>query len=335
MRYSTVSGEYEAARAAVALMDRGYLGVLRVSGADHLDLLHRLSTNELRHLQPGQGQGNIFTNEKGRIVERTVLLRFENDVRLITHPENPQKLADWIARFIFLEDVQVENLSGDSAVLTLVGPNAAPLLERSLGLAVGDLSPWHFRRTSWHGQELVVYRTAELKPPAFDLLAPVAGLPELWDTLLAGSAGLEVQPLGLEAYDILRIEAGWPLYGQDFDEEMNPHEAGLAEFINLDKGCYIGQEVIARLDTYDKVQKRLVGFLLGDGPQPAHRDRVLKEGQEVGFLTSLCHSPCLQQNIALGYLRAKLIAPGTTVQIATKEGDVPAQVVELPFDKGE
>ncbi len=325
--YSNPAEEHTAARNAVVVMERPYFGYLKITGKDHVDLLHRLTTNELRNLQPSEGQINIFTNERGRIVDRVILHKFADEIRLTTSPQNHEKIVKWIDKFTFLEEVKVENLTEKLNMLSLFGPQSAWLLQDSFDKKFDDLSIHHFKEISWENESMMISRTDELGFMGFDLILQRESVPKLWEVLLQQGA----KPLGETAYESLRIEAGWPLYGKDFDEEINPHEAGMLPYVNFNKGCYIGQEVIARLDTYEKVQKYLMGIILESEARPNSNDAILSDDQEVGYVTSVGYSFALKKKLALGYVRTKFISEGAAVVIKSQEKLFDGKLVKLPF----
>ncbi|MFQ5823551.1 MAG: aminomethyltransferase family protein [bacterium] len=329
--YSAISEEYSTARNNVALMDRSYYGIINVFGNDHVDLLHRLTTNELRNLKSGEGQISIFTNEKGRIVDRVIMYKFEDEMRLISSPQNSEKIAAWIDKYIFIEDVKVENLTSTVRMLTLFGPKSLSLLNSMFNEEFGELPNHHFKEIQWNGHSLQLSRTEELGCPGFNLILSSNVLTELWDQILNVGSVFDLRPMGEEAYEILRIEAGWPLYEKDFNEEINPHEAQLLPYVSFTKGCYIGQEVVARLDTYEKVQKYLRGIILEGDVKTRGKDVILINGQEVGYLTSVTHSIALEKNIALGYIRTKFSSEGTEVLINSENKQIAGKIVKLPF----
>ncbi|MFQ5651897.1 MAG: aminomethyltransferase family protein [bacterium] len=331
---SKTAAETAAARQATGVMQRKSPGYLRVTGRDHVDLLHRLTTNDLRALEPGEGQITVFANEIGRIIDRVHLLKLEDAVHLITSPGNGEKIRTWIDKYIFIEDVQVQDHSDTYGVLSVFGPKSAASLHAVLDCPAEQLRDCAFTQTTWQGNRLLVQRSDELDRSGFNVIVESAVLPALLNTLLANDAGLGVQSMSEQAYEILRIEAGWPVYEQDFDEGINPHEARMWAHVNFDKGCYIGQEVIARLDTYEKVQKHLMGVALDGDTLPRAKAPVRIEDEKVGFITSAAYSYALKTNIALCYVRTKFAQPGNKVMIETEKQVQSGHLHDLPFQTG-
>ncbi len=317
--------EYAAATRGLALRDASHLSRLEVSGADHVDLLHRLTTNEMRNLQPGEGLINIFTNDKGRIVERVLLLKFSDHLLLVGSPGNNEKLASWIEHYTFLEDVKVHDQTDRTAAVQLIGPQAPAWLQRCVGVEAELLAVWCHAGGTVSGTAVTVVRLGDLWLPSYLVVADADAVTEVWDELRAEGA----EAIGESAYDMLRVESGWGAYGRELSESTNPLESGQMPFVNFNKGCYIGQEVVARLDTYDKVQRELVGFEF-EAPV-SEGSPVFVEENEVGRITSVVRSPSLGKVIGLGYVRRKLAEPGTRVLVRSDRGEVPAQLVELPF----
>jgi folate-binding protein YgfZ len=140
-----------------------------------------------------------------------------------------------------------------------------------------------------------------------------------------------VTPIGLEVFDVLRIEAGIPVYGRELREDYNPLEANLRKFVSFTKGCYIGQEVIVRLDTYNKLQRRLVGFIFDTRGGVERNARVLFNDEEIGLVTSSAFSYGIQKTIGLGYVKLQYAVPGVNLKVISKGKEIFAEVINLPF----
>ena len=265
--YSDVTTEYQAAAQDVAVHDSSYVGRLKASGDDALDLLNRLSTNLVLRLEPGQGAPTILTTDRGRILDLVGVANLDGYILLLTSPDGQQRVIDWLDKYTIMEDLTVEDLTPEISQLTALGPNSLAALESLTGASLVSLLPFHSQPAQIGGTELRIMARPLGELPAFDLLLAPEAAASVWDALL--SAG--VTPVGGEAYETLRIAQAVPQYGREMGEAYNPLETGLIGSIDFAKGCYIGQEVIARLDTYKKVQKYLVSLRFS-------ADAVVSEG---------------------------------------------------------
>lgn len=308
-------------------MDRSFLGQVVVAGADHIELLQRMTTNDLHHLDPGSAQITVFTNEKGRIVDRVHLLRLSERVRLITGPGNSRKVAEWLKKFIFIEDVNVADVSDEFGIISIFGPRSHAVVESIFATIVPASGAQQVHTTSWEHTHVAIYQSSHIGVDEFNIISSLSVLQKARKRLTERA----ITPLSAEVYRALRIEAGWPEHGVDFGENENPHEAAMLPYVNFEKGCYIGQEVVARLDTYDKVQKHLMGVLLGGDGLPDSQDVITSDGQKVGYVTSTAYSFGLGQNIALGYVKTKFARANTPVMVDSGSVRIFGKLVELPF----
>ena len=318
--------EYRAAKEGAALWDASANGRLRLQGKDALDLLHRLSTNDLLPLQPAQMAYTVLTNNKGRILDHLRVYRLEDHLLVSTSPGNAPKVAQWIDLYTFLEESTVTDVSAETAVFQLVGPKAPALVEVLTGQALED------RRVAsalLDGKAALIARDDWLSAPGYEVIVAAGDAPGLWRWLLEHGQPWGLQPLGREVFEALRIEAGVPLYGWELSEQVNPLEAGLRPSISFTKGCYIGQEVVLRLDTYRKLQRHLVRLEMEGEDVPPLGEKLLVDGKAVGTLTSASRVPGESRIVGLGLLRTAHDKPGQQVQIASTDGRWVARVIGL------
>jgi folate-binding protein YgfZ len=340
--YRGIQEEYEAATAGAALVDRSHTARLHLTGKDGLDLLHRLSTNDLLKLTPGTGAATVLTSEKGRVIELlTVIVLAPDHLLLVAGPGRSPVVAQWIDKFIFSEDAQIQDATQEYGLCYLFGPQAGAVLSGLMGASVQDLPLHHFLHTSLAQVEVLVARAVPLAGDAFYLTAKTEYLERVWSTLVHQGQEHSLAPVGEDVYEALRIEAGVPAPGLELTEEFNPWEARLDSAISLTKGCYVGQEVVARLHTYEKVQRQLVGLDLGQprpdrGLSPGDKLLALEESgryTDAGVITSAAFSPRLGRDIGLGYLRVRHAEPGKAVIALSGNGKSPVTVVALPFPR--
>ena len=328
--YSSLAEEYKALIERVGLLDRSHVGRLSVYGEDALDLLNRLSTNELMTLEVGRGVPTVLTSNKGRILDLLLVLRLEDHVLVLTSPESRQKLADWIDLYTFDEDVRVQDDAEQTAMLSLAGPGALDLLDGITGQSVSSLAPYDHLQVGIGDVDASIIRTDFARLPGYDVVVSVAEGRSLWREFLAKVEEAGGRPVGTQALETTRVEQGVPAYGKEISEEFNPLEANLLEVISFTKGCYVGQEVVTRLNTYKKVQKHLVGLRWDSDRVPEEGAKLLVDGAQVGVVTSAVLSPKDGKAIGLGYARKAYVEPGTVVDAESANGQLATEVVELP-----
>jgi folate-binding protein YgfZ len=337
-----------AARSRVALVDLSDWTRLRVTGADRLTFLHNQTTNDFKSLQPGQGTIAAIVNATARPLDLATAWVTEAAVLLLASPGMAERLLTWFDRFIFpMDRVAVTNAQDGAIAFSLIGPEASALLQ-TLGINGDDLEPHGHRPVEIAGIPVRLAAGSGLARPGFTLWIEVEDGAEnsgddlgdraaiVWQTLTGAGA----VPLGSEGWQRLRIEDGRPWPGAELTEDFNALEAGLWGAVSFQKGCYIGQETIARLDTYDGVKQYLYGFRF-DRPVAVGADLVVVDpdqpaseeaGQRAaGRLTSVLADGA-GGAIALGYLRRKAGGPGTVVTTTAADGTVAtAPAIALPF----
>lgn len=267
--------------------------IVQLTGKDAQDLLHRLSTNDLSALQIGGVVQTVLTNEKGRIVDvLSVLKTAAESLLLIGQTHGGESLRQWLEKFIIMEEARAENITNHYSHLLLYttgsqdrndwiaqNPDQFTTLERQESHAIAFIERWGIARIQ-------------------HLLCPS----ESYEMLAQMLQGLGYLTREISDYEFYRIASGIPAYPNELSIEYNPMEVGLMEMISFTKGCYIGQEVIARLDTYKKVQRKL--FRLELGAQPSHLpQRLYSGGQEVGTITSVAPSTHSGNVLALGLIK--------------------------------
>ena len=304
----TAEEQYRALTSGVAVLDRSDAGRLLLTGDDALDLLNRLSTNELVDLEVGSGAATVLTTNKGRIVDLLHVHRREDRLLVFTSPENQQRVAEWIDFYTFVEDVTVEDATGETAMLSLTGLSSTKFLDELTDGQTSSLATYGRLSTRISDVAIEVYRSDFLGAPSFDIVVDAEHRDNLFDVLTDNGA----TPAGADVIEAFRVQRGIPAFGKELTEDYNPHEANLVHHVSFSKGCYIGQEVIARLQTYKKVSKYLVG-LRWEGDGLAEGSFLIHEGRRVGIVTSVARLPHTGANVGLGYVRKEFVDDGTTV----------------------
>ena len=321
------------ARLVAGIADLTATGRIKITGADRIDLLQRISTNDLSALGPGGFAPTLFVTAKGRIIDRALVIHRGDALLLLTAPAGRERLRAWIERTIFSEDFQMTDLSGETAAFALSGPGAARIVSEVCGVRTAALAPGCSLNLPIADVETTVAPFDGL-PSGWIFIAETPGIREVYAHVLRCAEPLGAIPIGEDDAEVLRVEAGIPADGHELTEDWNPWEAGVRESFSLTKGCYTGQEVIARLDTYEKVQRGLVGLRFGAAPELATPARVYGVDaavgeKELGMLTSAVASDRFEETIGLAIIRRAFGTAGTAVTIG--EGRLPAIVAELPF----
>ena len=307
----------------VAVFSPQFGSTYRHVGPDALDLLHRLTTNSIIDIPNGSARRTILTNEKGRIVDVFwVLKRSDEELLLVTDSMEPSLMRDWIDRFTIIEDAELINVSDFLTRWYVVGTNASDALNQAFTeLDFADCGVGELRGMDVvEGGVVLFLRTDAAGQETWLVIGSAPATPEISSRF--EKAEIESAPNKL--FDHIRISNKVPIAGFDLTENVNPLEAGLPDLIDFEKGCYIGQEVIARLDTYDKVQRLLVGFSqtdLTNGVQSIEiGDDILSDngGRRVGWVTSVAQKPRTNELIGLAYLRKTHAQPGSVM--ITSEG---------------
>jgi len=315
----------DAVHTSMAWVDRTLWGRIQVSGADRLRFLHNQTTNNLESLRSGQGCETVFVTSTGRTIDLVSAYVLEDAVLLLTSPGFDQRLIEWMDRYIFFADqVELKNITAQTACLTLMGSHGDALLESwGAGAIVGQPLNQH-QVFSIAGIETRISVGTGLALPGYTLFTAAAEADSLRQLLSAQAPQLDEA-----AWEQLRIQQGRPLPDRELTEDYNPLEAGLWHTISLSKGCYIGQETIARLHTYRGVKQQLWGVRLNRWAEP--ETPVVAGDEKIGKLTSCVAVPLSsgseQGYQGLAYIRTKAVAPGLTVQIGNSQGEL----VALPY----
>jgi aminomethyltransferase len=336
---SLISAGYSAALEGAALYDEPAAGRIFMRGRDRADLLHRLSTADLLRLRPGQGTRTVLTTPIGRTIDLLTVHALEDALLLSGSPgQGPPVFAHLKKNIFFNDQVTLEPAGRSYGQLALFGPRAGALLAQLGGVSFDELPLHHTIGVDLAGAPVLVARRLPIGGQGFTLYIPAEHVEKVRAALLEGGAA----PLGAEAFDILRIERGYSVFGRELGQDYIPLETGLLDAISFTKGCYVGQEIIARMESRGRMAKQLRGLRLEIGDWRLAGTSNLQslisnlqlpaklevDGKDAGDLTSVAASPRLGP-LALAYVRSAHAEPGGVVGVAGS--NITAEVVELPF----
>ena len=306
----------QAATEGVVICDRSHWGRIEISDSDRLSFLHNQSTNQIKQLQAGQGCDTVIINSTARTLDLASVFCQEESLLLLVSPNRHEQLMQWFDRYIFFQDkVKLDNLTEKTGTISVIGPKSDALLAQ-LGWTLPE-KQHHHTTIAHEGHPLTIAKGSGLVGDGFTLIFENA----IADTLAEQLMGAGAIAIGDTAWEALRIADGRPQADAELTEDFNPLEAGLWHNISFDKGCYIGQETIARLDTYDGVKQKLWGINSAIAIQAG--DIITVDQKKAGIVTSVNQSG-LQ---GLGYVKTKLAGQGDTVSI----GNAEATLTEVPF----
>jgi folate-binding protein YgfZ len=321
-RYADAAAEYNALRDAAGVMDLSFRSRLCVLGADRQRFLNGQVTNNVKDLQPGQGCYAALVNSKGKMESDLNIFCLENELLLDFEPGLSERVAARLEKYIIADDVQIVDVAPLYGLISVQGPGAGAIARSALPQT--SIPEAIYQTTSYQDErlgEIYLANHPRMGSSGYDLFVPADRLLDAM-RLFTETAGQHGGRLcGWQAFEMARIESGIPRFGVDIDETNLAPEAGIeSRAISYTKGCYIGQEVIARIRTYGQVAKRLCRLEIDGEELPRRGDKLFREGKESGYVTSAVFSPALKMNIALGYVRRECNAPGIELEIGREGG---------------
>ncbi|MDX2242643.1 MAG: folate-binding protein [Leptolyngbyaceae cyanobacterium bins.302] len=305
----------------VAVCDRSHWGRIQLTDADRQTFLHNQSTNNIQSLKPGEGCDTLFVTSTARTIDLATVYVLEASVLVVVSPNRREYLLQWLDRYIFFGDkVKLQDVTDQTALFSLVGAGSKDLLQR-LGVETSPGSAYaSHQEVTLAGCSVRLAVGSGLASPGYSLMVAADQAAIVWEALVE-AGGL---PLGDRAWEQLRIQQGRPAPDYELTEEFNAVEACLWQAISINKGCYIGQETIARLDTYQGVKQQIWGIQLQAESVEVGTPITLEE-EKIGVLTSITATP--DGAFGLGYVRTKAGGAGLQVQV----GNQSALLIEVPF----
>jgi len=334
VQYTSVVAEHTAVRTAAGLFDVSHMGEVFIRGPRAFDFVQRISCNDHGKMVVGRAQYTGLMYPEGTFVDDMLVHKLgDEEYLLVVNAANCAKDVAYLGGLAEGEEgVEVVDSSAETAQLALQGPRAQEILQPLTSVELDSIRYYRFTSGEVLGRRALVARTGYTGEDGFELYVAPDDAPPVWRALLDAGRELGLVPAGLGARDTLRLEAGMALYGNDIDRTTTPLEAGLGWIVKLDKGDFIGRDVLER-QREEGVERRLVGFEMVDRGIARHGYPVaLAEGAEpVGVVTSGTHSPTLGRAIGMTYLPTEAAEPGRELWVEIRGRAARAQVVQLPF----
>lgn len=330
--YGNKPSEYESVRKNIGIIDLSSRGKVRLSGKHHLKFLQGMLSNDVMKLEEGKGIYATILTVKGRMISDMRVYKDKDSIFLDLEPGLNEKVSELLTKFRLSYKADIEDLTESLGLVSIQGPNSKKLLEKLLDEEVFEMKEHDFIKKDFKGSELTIMYVNRTGEEGYDLYIENQELQHLWEELMERGEELNIKPVGYDTLNTLRIEAGIPSYNVDMDENNIPIEAGLWSALDFEKGCYVGQEVVARIKWRGHVNWHLVGFKCDGDKVPDLGDEVFNGEKKVGRITSSTFSPELNQPVCLGYIRRELKDPGAKVSIKSPQGsEIQAEIAETPL----
>ncbi len=333
IEYSGIKNEHMAVRNTVGVFDVSHMGEFWAKGANALELIKKVTSNDPAILTPGQAQYSCFPNGRGGIVDDLLVYCYGPEkYMLVVNAANIQKDWDWI---VSQNDVgaELENASDRISQLAIQGPKAMETLQKLTEINLSEIKYYTFVTGKIAGaDDVIISATGYTGSGGFELYFRNELAEKIWAAIFEAGEEFGIKPVGLGARDTLRLEMGYCLYGNDIDDTTSPIEAGLGWITKFNNGRkFIDREFLAMQKT-EGVTCRLRGFVMQERGIPRHGyDLVNTEGSIIGKVTSGTMSPVLNKGIGMGYVAKEYSAFGTQLFVKIRNKNIPAEIVKLPF----
>ncbi len=333
VQYGSILEEVRCVRTACGLFDLGHMGRFRVEGPEAVALVDRVGTNHCAKIPVGAIRYSLFCTEQGYPIDDLLIYREEEGVYLVVNASNSERDLTWVREHADGFDARVVDETEETAMLALQGPSSLEILGKVVAdCDLAGLKYYRFTRGTVCGiPDVRISRTGYTGENGFEVYLPTAEGPRVWGELVEAGADAGLRPIGLGARDMLRLEAGMPLYGHEIDEEHNPLEAGLAFGIAFteEKGDFVGRTALERMK--ETPERRLVGITTPGPRVPRQGYRLFREDEEVGEICSGGVSPTIETNIGTAYVKLGSDREGEGLAIDIRGKRQACTVCELPF----
>jgi len=332
MTKAALPAEYAAVRnGGAGLIDLSARGRILISGSEAVMFLNGLITNDMKTLAVNTWMPAVFPNVQGRLLAAVRVIHREDGFLIDTESATAGTVVKLLERFTLAGDFRLVDLTQNTAQLSIQGAKAPEIIAALFSETVANLGRDAVASVDWKGKQITVIPATHTAEDGFDLFVPATEAASLRDSFTKAGA----QPIGNDTIETLRIEAGIARYRVDMDETSVVTETNLDDAVSFTKGCYIGQEIIARIKYRGHVAKKLAGLIFENEVSPESGAKIFSvDDREIGRVTSVAYSPRLDRTIALGYVKYDYLEPGTSVKVISSEKELLAKVTGLPFVRG-
>jgi aminomethyltransferase len=333
IQYSSIIAEHNAVRDSVGVFDVSHMGEIFVTGEKAKDFVQYITVNDVSKLYPGRVQYSAMCYNDAGIVDDLLVYNFADDkFLLVVNASNIEKDFSWMNENNKF-GVTLENKSDEYSLIAVQGPNSNKTLQKICDKEI-NLEYYHFFEAKVAGIEMILSRTGYTGELGYELYfkGDEKTAEHIWNNIFEAGLEFNVKPVGLAARDSLRLEMGFMLYGNDIDKTTNPLEAGLGWITKLNKGNFIGRDVLLKVKS-EGLSRKFVAMLGNDKSFPRHGYEIKADNKKIGEVTSGTVSPVLEKPIAMGYVDVSQAAEGNEVNIVVRGRETLVKIVKLPFIK--
>lgn len=333
VQYSGINDEHEAVRTGVGVFDVSHMGEFIIKGEKALDLLQKISSNDVSKLYAGKVQYAYIPNETGGIVDDFLTYKIDEETYfLVVNASNIEKDWNWISKYN-VDGVEMKNVSDETSLFAVQGPKAAEALQALTDIELASMEYYTFEKGVFAGiDNVLVSATGYTGAGGFEIYVANKDAQKVWDAIFEAGAAFNIKPIGLGARDTLRLEMGFCLYGNDIDDQTSPLAAGLGWVTKFTKD-FVNSENL-KLEKENGVKEKLIGFEMIDRGIARHDYPIVDADDNViGRVTSGTQSPTLKKSIGLGYVNSAFAKEGVEIYISIRNQKVKAVVKKPPFVK--
>lgn len=335
--YTNVIEEHENTRKRAGLFDICHMGEIKIQGIRSRDLIQKLVTRNIKDMLKGKVHLTVICNEKGGIIDDLTIYKIaEDEFMLVTNASTLDKDLKQVLKVkkqLGLKDaeVKVTDISQKTAKLDLQGPKAKLILKKICSENLDLLKYYHFTKGKLLGEEAIISQSGYTGELGYELYFDINKAVSVWNKLLKAGKKWDLKPIGLGARDTLRLECGMNLYGHEISDEIHPLQSRYAWIVDFDKD-FVGRKALEKIKARGW-RRQLLGFEMVDRGIPRNGYPILKNGQEIGQVTSGTYSPTLKKGIGMGYVDIKYGKLGRIIEIKIRDNIVKAKIIKLPFYK--
>jgi len=325
-KYRGVKEEYLNSTGGIGVIDMSNRGKLRLSGKEHIKFLQGMLSNDVLNLETGKGVYSTLLTIKGRMIADMYVFKDKDYVFIDLEQDLNKVVFELLMKYRLSYKVVLDDVTDNFVLLSFIGPKSADYLSSFFDKDLSVLETKCFINIDFDSTSITVVKMRRSRLGGFDVYIPIEKLVIMKDILFSEFDNKKPMFIGYDAFEVLRVEAGIPKYRIDMDEKTIPIEAGIWDALSFEKGCYVGQEVIARIKWRGHVNRHLVGIEIEGDNMPSYKDKIYREDKEIGYLTSPVFSYLRNKIVSMGYIRREFKEPGNKVRIVSGDSNLVGKV---------